>query len=323
MKLDKTIFNGINVLVIGDVMIDQYMQGLVRRKSPEADIPVLEDVSIRSELGGAANVAHNIKLLGANPSILSVIGQDIPGQKIENMLAFKEIESYLIPDPSRQTTVKTRVYKGKEQLIRVDRENKHDLHPGIDLIFMDKLKSILLSNSVDIIILQDYNKGVLHQNNISAIINLAKEHKIFISVDPKVNNFDLYRDIDLFKPNLNELMTNLDNQEISDMKIEEILSIVNIKKTIIAATTFLLTLSDRGAMILDKEGSCYKNALPLDIVDVCGAGDAVISIATLGQFKGIGKEKILQLCIETGKIVCEKTGVSGISIDELNNKEIN
>ena len=323
MTLDKSIFNDINVLVIGDVMIDQYMQGQVHRKSPEADIPVLENVSIRSELGGAANVANNIKLLGAKPCVLSVIGQDIPGQKIENMLELNGIERFLIPDPSRQTTVKTRVYNGKEQLIRVDRENKHDLRTNINLIFMDRLSSILKAQKIDIIILQDYNKGVLNENNIEPIIKLAKAHKVFISVDPKVRNFNLYKHVDLFKPNLNELMTNLNKQSISGLEIDEIESLVSAKKAMIAATTFLLTLSDRGAMILDNEGSMHMNALPLRLVDVCGAGDAVISIATLCQFKGFKKEKILQLCIETGKIVCEKTGVSGISIDELNNKGIN
>ena len=305
------------MLVIGDVMIDQYMFGEVYRNSPEADIPVLENVTIQSKLGGAANVAMNIKSLGADVHLLSLIGKDQNANKLKDLLHDSMIPYHLLEDEKRPTTVKTRVFQGKNQLIRIDQESTEDI--SIELIheFQKLYFELLQKYQANIIILQDYNKGLLTEKNIPYIIELAKDKGIFVSVDPKKKNFLAFKGVDLFKPNLKELI--LQSQEKYNESISNSILLKEIQKLNqhISAKTFMVTMSDRGAMIYENGESNYEKAEQIDVVDVCGAGDAVISIASLLKYKGYDNKEILTYCNKSGKIVCQKTGVAGISIEEL------
>lgn len=316
--LNMNTFADCKVLIVGDSMLDQYMFGQVFRNSPEANVPVLEQVHISRQLGGAANVAVNIKTLGAQPILLSVCGTDHAGQQLKELLKEAQIQEELIYDTERKTTVKTRVYQDKKQLIRVDQEDKHSLNNEITAKLIDRFKFICDSNKIDLVILQDYNKGVLHSGSIQDLIQYAKERNIFVAVDPKFDNFFEYNGVDLFKPNLKELIQAYQaDLPYKKLELKEIIQISNKIKSKIAATTFLVTLSERGALLVDENTAHHKEALSLDVVDVCGAGDAVMSIAALAKLKNFSADKLLGLCVKTGKIVCQNTGVHPIHINEL------
>lgn len=319
MRLSLDFFNDLHVLVIGDVMIDQYMNGNVFRKSPEADIPVLENVTLLKKLGGAANVAKNIFHLGAKASLLSVCGDDNNQEHLLSLLKKYQISAYLIKDSDRQTTIKTRVFADKTQLVRVDQEDKQELSEKINNQLLESFENILKKEQIDILLLQDYNKGVLGKQNISKLIKMAKSKGIFIAVDPKVDNFYEYKEVELFKPNLKEL-----NTQFPNAPTEKGFNVVGAKilaekvRSEIVAKTILVTLSEHGAMLLTETESYYKATKTIDVVDVCGAGDAVMAVTAMAMFKGIENDEILELCNETGRIVCEKTGVESIHISELN-----
>lgn len=318
MKLEKNSFSDIRVLVVGDVMIDQYMWGKVYRNSPEADIPVLEEVKIEQKLGGAANVANNLKDLGADVFLLSIVGDDKGAEQITTLLAKSNIRHQLVTDKSRPTTVKTRIFKDSEQLIRVDQESTSEMSIEQDEIFLTNYQKAIAEFKPDILIMQDYNKGVLTQYNIPLLIKYAKEHSIFISVDPKKKNFALYQNVDLIKPNLKELYHQIRPQE-EDIPFQPEWIAEEATKLLhkMSVGIFLVTLSEHGAMICSEKESTLKEADPIEIVDVCGAGDGVIAVATLMAHKGASNERILHYTNKTGRIVCQKTGVAGIAIDEL------
>ena len=318
MKLTKDTFSDLHVLVIGDVMIDQYLHGQVFRKSPEADIPVLENVLTEKKLGGAANVAKNLVALGAKATLLSVCGDDHNQILLGQLLEQEGINSRLISDPSRKTTVKTRVFSDRQQIVRVDEEDQHDIGEYINESLIGYLEEIIRAAKIDVIILQDYNKGVLCQKNIRRIISIAKEAEIFIAVDPKNKNIVEYRSVDLFKPNLNELANHYPNLSLQeDFQLNVVTKMAEALREEIAARTILVTLSDHGAMILTDKDSYYKDAEIIDIVDVCGAGDAVIAICAMLLLKGINGDELLTYCNQTGRIVCQKTGVAPIHINDL------
>ena len=319
MRLSLDFFKDLHVLVVGDVMIDQYMNGNVFRQSPEANIPVLENVSLLKKLGGAANVAKNIVHLGAKASLLSVTGNDSNYDHLVGLLNNQQIAAHLIKDPERQTTIKTRVFADKTQLVRVDQEDKHDLSEEKNKELLQKYQDILANEKIDILLLQDYNKGVLNKGNIETLIEIAKSKGVFVAVDPKIANFYAYKNVDLFKPNLKELMGQFPNENLSgDFNVALVKKLAEIVRSEIVAKTILVTLSEHGAMIMDKKESYYKAAKTIEVVDVCGAGDAVIAVCAMTMQKGLSKEEILELCNETGRIVCEKTGVESIHISELN-----
>lgn len=318
MTLNKTSFSRIKVLIIGDVMIDQYMWGKVYRNSPEADIPVLEDVRIEQKLGGAANVANNLKDLGADIFLLSITGEDNAANQMADLLNESGIDHQLLADKKRPTTVKTRIFKGTEQLIRVDQESTSEMDKDQDKLLLSAFEHILNSFQPQVLILQDYNKGILTAYNIPKIIAIANARSIFISVDPKKKNFELYQNVNLIKPNLKELYHQINSTENSpefdpaliSRKTRELLDKMSVG-------IFLVTLSEHGAMICTQKESIIKQADLIEVVDVCGAGDGVIAVATLMAYLGINSDEILQLTNKTGRIVCQKTGVAGITIDEL------
>ncbi len=318
MQVDMAIFSDLHILILGDVMIDQYMHGNVYRQSPEADIPVLEDVRTEKKLGGAANVAKNIHHLGAKASLLSVCGEDSHQDTLQTLLKQHQIEAHIIADSTRQTTVKTRVFADKNQLIRVDQEDKHAISEEINHQLLQRFEAIIEQSKIDILILQDYNKGVLHQKNIGAIIQRAQSKEIFIAVDPKVQHFYEYEGVDLFKPNMKELFQQFPSEAIQNsFDLSVVKKLAKKVQTQIASKTILVTLSEHGAMLCTESESYYKAAKSIEVVDVCGAGDAVIAVIAMAMYKGIESEELLDLCNETGRIVCEKTGVASIHISEL------
>lgn len=306
-------FNDKKVLLIGDSMIDQYIWGESNRISPEAPVPVVKINKQEIRLGGAANCALNIKSLGANPILCTVIGNDINGINFKKLMKDSNLSTDgIIIDNHRKTTVKTRVISERKHQLRMDNE---DIHPiEIEEQFIDRLDSLL--KDITVIILQDYNKGSLTKKIIRTVISKAKEMGIPTIVDPKKNNFLEYQECDIFKPNLKEIKEgiNIDFDESIDEELQKATSLLKEK---LNAKSILLTLSSKGICINSEDGFLHTPAYGGSVIDVSGAGDTVISIASLLLSAGVSYKNISKISSIAGGIVCQKVGVVPINKEEL------
>ncbi len=304
------------ILVIGDVMIDSYLRGNVNRVSPEAPVPIVSLQKEEDRLGGAANVAINLVAMGASAIICSVIGKDKSGDKMLELLEENSISAEgLIFSSSRQTTVKTRIIGNNQHLLRVDSEQTNDINSLEEDELIAKVHSILESN-IDAIIFEDYNKGVLTERVISEIIELANSKGVLTSVDPKSKNFFAYKNVSLFKPNLKELKEGV-GMNFSFSENDQFENAVNKLESKLDNTISFVTLSEHGVFIKDKNEQHYIPAHIRNIADVSGAGDTVISLATLCLTAGLPIREIAEIANLAGGLVCEKSGVVSIDRDLL------
>ena len=314
----------VNVFIVGDVMIDRYWHGKVNRISPEAPVPVVELRNTEDRLGGAANVALNIKAMGATPYLFSVIGSDTEGGDFLNLMTKNDLPTVgIVTSNKRVTTVKTRIMAGTQQMLRVDNEMTHDLDDTFRLEFLSKIKDFLEKQNINVIIFQDYNKGVLSLNTIQDIMAEAVERNIPTAVDPKRHNFLSYKNATLFKPNLKEIrdavpfgiMPELDSLQQATAFLNDTL----------ANRYTMITLSSRGLFLDDSviarnettEGSKIYPTQPRHIADVSGAGDSVISVAALCLAIGLESDTIAQLSNLAGSQVCEVAGVVPVNREQL------
>jgi len=304
-----------NVLVIGDVMIDAYFHGAVDRISPEAPVPVVQVTKKEYKSGGAANVALNINALGANSFICGVIGADEDGQQLLELLENQNVDcSCLATTEDRKTTVKTRILSNGHQILRVDHEETKPIDEVTEQLLLSQIRNII--DNVDLIILEDYNKGVLTKKFISDILDFSKTKNIPVAVDPKKENFFEFKGVSLFKPNRKEIIEGLklDNDLKSQKQIKAAMNQLQEK---IGAETVMVTLSEDGMVIAEKEDVSFFPAHKRNIYDVSGAGDTVISVAGLCMISGIGKKEAAWISNVAGGMVCEKPGVVQVNLTEL------
>ncbi len=310
-------FTNKKILVIGDVMIDAYVWGSVNRISPEAPVPVVAVKNKEYRLGGAANVAKNILSLGATPVICSVLGDDENGRIFRSLLASQGLtQDGIITSNQRRTTVKTRIISGSQQLIRIDEEDTFDIGFNDEEALLKKVIS-LMSQDVDAIIFEDYDKGVLTKNLISEIVDAANKKGIITTVDPKKKNFFNYQNTTLFKPNLKEIREGL-NVDIAPSDTEKFVETVYDFLSQQNNEYVVVTLSEHGisGITKDKE-AVFLPAEKRSIADVSGAGDTVISVLTLCLASGCNLKESLYLANLAGGLVCEKVGVVPVDKDEL------
>jgi len=314
-------FSKVNVLVIGDVMIDRYLNGTVDRISPEAPVPVVRMRDYQDRLGGAANVALNIKALGGTPFLCSVIGEDHNASIFTKLLPKRGLFSEgILKDPGRMTTVKTRVLAQNQQLLRVDQEDTYDLSEAMSDLLLKKICDLLDTKNIHIILFQDYNKGVLTEKLIEQIISEAVKRSIPTIVDPKYHNFWAYKKVTLFKPNLREIQNQLDFSITTDLPSLR-RTAAYIREQLDNPYT-LITLSDEG-LFIDYAGAGHLIPThPRSIADVCGAGDTVISTAALTLALGLGAEEIGVMANLAGGQVCEKVGVVPVDLKQLKEEYI-
>jgi len=303
-------FTDLTILVVGDAMIDSYMWGNIHRQSPEAPIPIVDIELDERKLGGAANVALNIKSLGANPILCSVIGNDDKG--MIDLMNEVGLSTQGILKEDRKTTVKTRVISNNKHQLRVDEEDTFNIKSEDEFI----QSCIALMQEVDAIIFQDYNKGVLTAKVISSLIEEAKRNNIHTLVDPKKENYFEYKNVSLFKPNLKELTQNT-NLNVEKLDFDDIANLVDTQRKELNAKHFLLTLSEKGIFLKNSFSSIKNEVFIKDIVDVSGAGDSVIAIAALGLCSNLSDEDFVQLCNLTGGIACLNVGVNPIDKEIL------
>lgn len=316
----KAIFNqfvGMRILVIGDVMIDSYLRGKVNRVSPEAPVPIVSLDKEEDRLGGAANVAINLVAMGAIPTICSVVGADKHGKDLKTLLEESAISADgLVFSEQRKTTVKTRVIGNNQQLLRIDSEQTNPISNDEELHLINTVKG-LIDNGVDGIIFEDYNKGVLTEKCISSIIQFANEKGVITTVDPKKDNFLAYKNVTLFKPNLKELKEGLGLDFSFSSDRNQFLEAVEKLELKLNNEISFVTLSEHGVFIKKDKAQFFNPAHIRNIADVSGAGDTVISIATLCLIAGLSLELIAEISNIAGGLVCEKSGVVSIDKEQL------
>jgi rfaE bifunctional protein kinase chain/domain len=308
-------FKTIKALIIGDVMVDSYIYGKVDRISPEAPVPVVHAVKREKRLGGAANVALNVAALGATPILCSIIGDDADGKAFTDLMTERGmITSGIIKSRHRITTLKERVLSGSQHMLRVDTESDHPLEE-IEIRSFHQLLDKLMPEA-DVIIFEDYDKGTINPATIEKVIAWAKENKVPVTVDPKKLNFSAYKGATLFKPNLKELREGL-KMEINPANKHEVETAVQKLRNEMQLDQVLLTLSDKGMHYQTSSERIWLNAHLRMISDVSGAGDTVVSIASVGLAAGLDSPKLAALANLGGGLVCEYIGVVPVPKDRL------
>lgn len=316
MRVDSLLqaMSGKRIAVVGDLMLDRYIWGAVSRISPEAPVPVIDVEAEQARLGGAANVAMNIKSLGGEPLLVGVIGADNSGKQLyETIRDTGFATDGVVVDESRPTTVKTRVIAHSQHVVRIDREQKTDISDDIQNKIMDALRRNLAS--IDAIILEDYNKGVIVASLIKQLIDTANRQEKIITVDPKFNNFFEYRNVTVFKPNRKEA------EEVLGMKIRSDDDITAAGKTLLqklCSKSVLLTLGERGMALFEAAGRVSRiETKALNVQDVSGAGDTVISTLTMALSAGADIREATALSNFAGGVVCGYVGIVPINASEL------
>jgi rfaE bifunctional protein kinase chain/domain len=310
-------FNSLTALVVGDVMIDAYLWGKVERISPEAPVPVVHVEKKENRLGGAANVALNVKNLGAKAIICSVVGDGAKGdifRKSAQESGFSTIG--IIDSTERMTTKKTRVISGGHHIVRIDEEITKPLSSTDERNLLDCIKQIVEKQQVDVVIFEDYNKGVLTQNVIETVTSWALNKNIPVAVDPKKDNFFTYKKSTLFKPNLKELKEGL-KEEFNKNDFAALQAAMDKLQAELGNAYTMVTLSELGVMIRDEKDFHHTPAHSREILDVSGAGDTVISVASLAMAAGLKPTEFAELANLAGGMVCEKVGVVPVDKDKL------
>jgi len=298
-----------NVLVVGDLMLDTYLWGEINRISPEAPVPIVEVKKIEYNPGGAANVALNLASLGCKVSLIGLIGTDAEGTILKNLLDQRNIIcTDLVMSESRPTTVKSRIIAHNQQVVRADREMNKDLSESSNNNLIKSVKAII--EDVDAVILGDYNKGVLNLVSVKAIIDAANNIGKPVYVDPKESNFNAYKNVRLFKPNLSEFK----NAYIEDESLE----VAGFQfKHEINAEILMITRGADGVSLFDGSDYHHFPTKARLVHDVSGAGDTVIATFTLSDICGASTEESVTLSNYAAGRVCEEVGVVPISLKML------
>lgn len=310
-------FGKLKAGVIGDVMLDTYWWGHVERISPEAPVPVVALDKKEHRIGGAGNVALNLVSLGAKTSIFSVIGEDEVGKELDKMLVDSGIDtSYLVCSQHRTTTNKTRVISRNQQMMRLDAETTADLSEDAEDALISRISDYIKNEKPDVIIFEDYNKGVLTERVIKEVIALCRSNNIITTVDPKRKNFFNYRDVTIFKPNLKEVKDGL-NLLVEEVNLPALQHIHTLLKQQLQHDISFITLSEKGVFWQNSQQSNIIPSHRRNIADVSGAGDTVIAVASLVYAAAKDANVMAAIANIAGGLVCEEVGTVAINKEKL------
>ncbi|MDA2929375.1 D-glycero-beta-D-manno-heptose-7-phosphate kinase [Acidobacteria bacterium AH-259-O06] len=301
------------VLVVGDLMLDQFVWGKVERISPEAPVPVVEIVKESIHLGGAANVACNLAVLGARPLLVGVVGSDEAGQRLIEELHRQDISSEgVVRDSDRRTTIKTRIIAQHQQVCRTDRESNAPLSEAIlerilELYqtFFDQAKGIIVS---------DYAKGALSGTLIEDLIQQSRRAEIFLAVDPKVGDFSIYRQASVITPNKKEA------ESASGVKIVDELCLIRAGQRLLEMTGarhLLITRGEEGMTLFEDDKHSHIPTVAREVFDVTGAGDTVIASLTLAVAAGASVWEAATVANHAAGVVVGKLGTAAVTVDEI------
>ncbi len=312
-------FAGTRILVVGDVMLDEYLQGKVSRISPEAPVPILDIQSDSSKLGGAANVIHNLKTLGAAPLVASVIGDDANGEKLRQQLHDIHVATDgLCVDASRPITIKTRIiseyHRHHQQLVRLDRECRDDIDQSLERRLFAHIASVL--PSVNGVILEDYGKGVITGPLVHHIVTIAAQAGKIVAVDPKTDHFSRYAGVTVLTPNDYEAGA---GAQISIDSDERLLQAGRQLLDTLSCDFALITRGEEGMSLFDRQQRLVTHVptVAKEVYDVTGAGDTVIAVFTLALALGGGAINAELLSNAAAGVVVGKMGIATIGPDEL------
>lgn len=310
-------FDRIKVGVIGDMMLDTYLWGHVDRISPEAPVPVVSLERREERIGGAGNVALNLASLGAKVAAFSVLGADPDGERLEGLLREEGIDTkYLLTSKDRITTTKARVMGRNQQMLRLDSETTLDLTAALEDDLLGELRRYLEMEQPQVMVFEDYNKGVLTPRVIREALSLCKRHGVVTAVDPKRKNFFSYEGVTIFKPNLKEVKEGL-NLLLEDVKLPVLQQIHEQLKDRLRHEISLITLSDKGVFYQSGEQSGQIPSHVRNISDVSGAGDTVVAVASLVYAVTKDVRLMAEVANIAGGLVCEEVGTAAIDKGRL------
>ena len=308
------------VVVIGDSIIDSYLWGKVERVSPEAPVPIVSVIKRENRPGGAGNVSVNLRELGATPYLFSVVGDDDKGKKFKKLLTEAGISiDGIFEDSTRITTVKSRIISKGQHIVRVDEETTENIDSARETLIISAIGKLLDNRKIDVIIFVDYDKGVITPTLFSKVNEMAISRGIPTAVDPKKRNFHSFKNVSLFKPNFKEFTEGigiqLDKNDFAAIKnaADSFRQKQNIK-------LLFITLSELGVFIGNGAEEKHYPALIRDISDVSGAGDTVISVASLAMAASLDQKTIAFMSNLAGGLVCGKTGVVPVNKNQLINE---
>jgi len=308
---------GLKVAVVGDVMLDTYWWGRVDRISPEAPVPVVSLQKKEYRLGGASNVALNTVALQAYTTLFSVVGDDDNAAILLNMLEKQHIDTqYIIKSPERITTSKTRVISRNQQMMRLDDEITTDISTGSEEQLFANFVTYINTSAPDVVIFEDYNKGVLTESFITNIITICRQRGIITSVDPKRKNFFAYKGVTIFKPNLKEVKDGL-NMLLADVTIGSLNIVHQQLYDALGHNISLITLSEKGVFVQDEHQSFILPTHQRNITDVSGAGDTVIAVASLVYAATQHIKLAAAMANLAGGLVCEEVGTAALDASRL------
>ena len=310
-------FSSLKIGVIGDVMLDTYWWGKVDRISPEAPVPVVAVSKKEQRIGGAGNVALNLVSLGVNVHTVSIVGDDDEGNQLIDLLKEQKINAdYILKSSERITTNKIRIISRNQHMMRLDAEVTNELSANESENIISAFKKYIEVEKPNLVILEDYNKGVLTENVIVEIIKICKLHNIITAVDPKRKNFFAYKGVNIFKPNLQEIKEalNIISNDVSENALHQMH--VALKEKLEHQISFI-TLSEKGVYF---ESDNIAEIIPThirSIADVSGAGDTVIAVAC-ATFAASNNIKLMaEMANIAGGLVCEEVGTVAIDKNKL------
>lgn len=310
-------FTETKVAIVGDLMLDTYWWGNVDRISPEAPVPVVALKNKELRIGGAANVALNAVSLGAKTTVLSVIGKDDDGAELIRLLKEAGIETgYLLQDADRITTNKTRIMSRNQQMMRLDAEMTSDITKQNESLLLAQVNKLFAADKPDILILEDYNKGVLTETLITSLVALCKEHGVITSVDPKKKNFLSYKGVTIFKPNLKEVKEGL-NLQVDQVTLSSLNNIHKALQAHLHHDISFITLSEKGVFYQQGDAHTLIPTHIRNIADVSGAGDTVIAVASLAYAATKNMHLAAEMANIAGGLVCEEVGTAPINKTRL------
>jgi len=306
-------FKDVKVLVLGDVMLDRYFWGNVSRISPEAPVPIVNVNKTSSVLGGAANVAANIKSLGATPYLVGVCGEDKDAENLENLLDQNQISCKLFRFETRQTTVKTRIIAHHQHVARIDQETNRYISESESEMIYEQISDLI--DSTSIVVISDYAKGFLTDDLLMRLITSCKLKNKIVLVDPKGKNFKKYKGATILTPNRKESAeaSGFDENEPDLIKNagEKILSEADLE-------ALLITQGEKGMTLLQKNGeSFYLEALTREVFDVTGAGDTVIATFAVAVGAGASFVEAAKIANIAAGLVVREVGTTSISLGKL------
>lgn len=319
MNFDKLFadFSKLKVAVIGDAMLDTYWWGKVDRISPEAPVPVVAVSKKEQRIGGAGNVALNVQSLGAQVSMLTVVGKDEDGTQLIKLLEEKNIGTkYIVASEERVTTNKIRIISRSQHMMRLDAEISSDLLKEDEDKLLYAFENFIAAANPDIIILEDYNKGVLTENVVTKITSLCTRQNIITAVDPKRKNFFTYKGVNIFKPNLKETREAL-NIISGDVSLSVLKDMHLQLQEKLNHHISLITLSEKGVFYNDATAAEVIPTHVRNIADVSGAGDTVIAVASLVYAAAKNVKLTAEIANIAGGLVCEEVGTVAIDKEKL------